>query len=60
MSIQKELAETIKTYGIPVSVIARRTGLNGELLRRSLRCERRMSADEYVKVTNYLKSISKS
>lgn len=59
MKVQKELAKQIKAIGIPVSVIGRATGINGESLRRSLRCERKMSADEYVKVINYLKNLNK-
>ena len=57
VKVQGELANAIKSAGISASSVARATGLNAELLRRSLRCERNMTADEYVLVCNYLKQI---
>ena len=54
MKIQATLYQYIREHGINVKFIASKAGLEYELLRRSLRCERRMSADEFVKIIQAL------
>lgn len=49
------LNRNIKDRGIPVSELARRTSLDPELLRRSLAGQRRLRADEFVRLCLELK-----
>ena len=44
----------IKERGIPTSELARRSGLNAELLRRSLAGARKLGADEFVSLCHEL------
>ncbi len=44
------LNHKIKDRGIPVRELARRTGLDPELLRRSLAGQRKLRADEFVRL----------
>ncbi len=50
ISVQKQIALYINDKGITISHISKETGIRYELLRSSLNAERRMSADEFVKV----------
>ena len=54
MKIQAALYQYIREHGINITFIASKAGLKYELLRRSLRCERLMSADEFVKIIQAL------
>ena len=53
-SIQKVLYDYMRNHGISIIFIANKTGIKYELLRRSLKGERILSADEFVKVINAL------
>lgn len=48
------LNKRIKERGIPTSELARRTGLDSELLRRSLAGTRNLRADEFVRLCHEL------
>ena len=48
MSVTSVLNQRIKERGIPVSELARRIGMDNELLRRSLAGTRGIKADEFV------------
>lgn len=48
MKAYQVLDEAVKTRGITYAELARRAGINAELLRRSLSGERRITADELV------------
>ena len=48
------LNDRIRERGIPTSELARRTGLNSELLRRSLSGSRNLRADEFVSLCHEL------
>lgn len=48
------LNERIKDRGIPTSELARRVGLDAELLRRSLAGTRNLKADEFVELCHEL------
>lgn len=54
MKIQAALYQYIREHGINITFIASKAGLKYELLRRPLRCERLMSADEFVKIIQAL------
>ena len=49
------LNEKINERGIPVSELARRVGLDPELLRRSLAGSRNLKAEEFVNLCHELK-----
>lgn len=42
------IARRVKEIGIPKSELARRLGMSGELLRRSLLGQRKLTADEFI------------
>lgn len=48
------LNDAIRERGIPIAELARRTGMDGELLRRSLSGNRNLRATELVAICNEL------
>ena len=54
MNVQKQIARYIYAKGITISHISKNTGIDYETLRLSLNANRRMSADEFVKVCRCL------
>ena len=52
--IQWELYEYITAHGISIRFISNKTGINYEMLRRSLHSQRSMTANELVKILNVL------
>ena len=54
MDIQKQISMYMSDNGITISHVAKCTGITYELLRLSLNANRRMSADEFVKVCKCL------
>lgn len=54
MLVFQIIAERVEEIGIPKSELARRLGMNGELLRRSLLGQRKITADEFVCLCNEL------
>jgi hypothetical protein len=49
-SVQKQIAKYIDNKGITIMHISQKTGITYELLRLSLKANRKMSADEFVNV----------
>ena len=47
-SVQKQIAKYIDNKGITIMHISQKTGITYELLRLSLKSNRKMSADEFV------------
>ncbi len=56
MGAQTEISRLIEKSGIPLIEISRATAFNYELLRRSVRGIRKMTADEYVILCKYMAS----
>ena len=54
MSIENVLNQRIKERGITISELARRVGMDNELLRRSLAGTRGIKADEFVGICHEL------
>ena len=52
--IQRELYEYITAHGISIRFISNKTGINYEMLRRSLHSQRSMTANELVKILGVL------
>ena len=48
MNIVEVLNKRIRERGISISELARRVGMNGEMLRRSLAGNRKVKADEFI------------
>lgn len=48
MQAYEILNKRVEERGIPVAVLARRTGMNSELLRRSLKGDRKLDAEEFI------------
>ena len=44
------IARRVNEIGIPKSELARRLGMSGELLRRSLLGQRKITADEFIRL----------
>lgn len=55
MNIESYIAEYIKNQGIKLSFLSDATGIQYELLRRSLKNDRKLRADEFIKICNVLK-----
>lgn len=56
MGAQADISRIILESEFSLAMIARATGLNYELLRRSVNGERKMTADEYGTLFTFLKS----
>lgn len=54
MNVQKQILQYMQCNGITISHVAKKTNIDYELLRLSLKANRRMTADEFVGICKCL------